>query len=222
MQFVYHENAGEPFLHVEIRAYEHLFKVRRMSAGAQSLWRNMEDAFLYEYHLKEMGKKEALFERVASYEKPLLPSQVLHIGWCVIDPKIIEKTLPMLNELGVQSICFVYADFSQKNHKLDYERMRRIVINSSQQCGRSSLMHFETYENLKSYLTQYPHSMVLDFSETKMDAQMPIESIIIGPEGGWSEKERAMLLPEKVVGLTCKAILRSETAVLSVASKILA
>lgn len=222
MQFVYHENAGEAFLHVELREYEHLFKVRRMGVGTKSLWRNLHDAFLYEYHLKEIGKKEALLELMTSCEKPVLPSKVLQVGWCVIDPKIIEKTLPMLNELGVERICFIYADFSQKSHKLDYERMRRIVINSSQQCGRSSLMRFETFENLKSYLAQYPRSVILDFSKTKMDTQLPIESIVIGPEGGWSDNERKMFSRQTVVGLTCNAILRSETAVLSVTSKILA
>ncbi len=222
MQFVYHENAGIPLLHVEIRAYEHLFKVRRMGVGDTSQWRHLNDAMLHTYVLESIGKKEAIFQWQQSEESALVPSQNLHLAWCVIDPKIIEKTLPMLNELGVYKISFVYAEFSQKSHKLDYERMRRILINSCQQCGRTKMMILEEFKNLQTYLEAYPKSTVIDFCEQKLDAKDVIESVLIGPEGGFSIKERELLNTNPVLGLTCNAILRSETAVVSVVAKILA
>jgi len=222
MQFVYHENAGMALLHVELRAYEHLFKVRRMGLGDVSQWRNLNDAMLHTYTLESMGKKEAILRWEASCDIPLIPSKHVHLAWCVIDPKMIEKTLPMLNELGVSKISFVYAEFSQKSHKLDYERMKRIVINSCQQCGRTSMMELEEFKNLKTYLEAYPKSTVIDFCEQKWDANDALESILVGPEGGFSTKERTLLRSNRVLGLTCNTILRSETAVLSVAAKILA
>lgn len=222
MQFIYHENAGIPLLHVELRAYEHLFKVRRMGVGELSQWRNLKDAILHTYTLESIGKKEAIFRWEKSEESALLPSKNLHCAWCVIDPKIIEKTLPMLNELGVYKVSFVYAEFSQKTHKLDYERMRRIVINSCQQCGRTKMMVLEEFKNLKTYLEAYPKSTVIDFCERKLDEKDEIESVLIGPEGGFSVKERELLSANPILGLTCNAILRSETAVVSVAAKILA
>ena len=42
----------------------------------------------------------------------------LHIGWCVIDPKTVEKYIASLNEIGVDKITFIYADYSQKISKL--------------------------------------------------------------------------------------------------------
>ncbi|WP_263832288.1 16S rRNA (uracil(1498)-N(3))-methyltransferase [Sulfurospirillum oryzae] len=222
MQFVYHAGAGESILKVDTREYEHIFKVRRISVGEKLHWRNLEDAFIYEYEISQIGKKEALLELISKKELPLLPSKVLHVGWSVVDPKIIEKTLPMLNELGVSKISFVYAEFSQKNHKLDMERIKRILINSSQQCGRSRLIQIEVLPNVQSYMQQYPKSYILDFSQTKLNATSDVSSILIGPEGGFSEKERNLLQNQPIVGLTCNTILRSETAVVAAASKILA
>jgi len=222
MQFVYHAGAGELILKVDTREYEHIFKVRRISVGEKLHWRNLEDAFIYEYAISQIGKKEALLELISKKELPLLPSKVLHVGWSIIDPKIIEKTLPMLNELGVSKISFVYAEFSQKTHKLDMERIKRILVNSSQQCGRSLLMQIEVLPTVKSYIEAYPTSHVLDFSDTKLTATSEVSSILIGPEGGFSERERTLLQNQPIVGLTCNTILRSETAVVTTASKILA
>lgn len=222
MQFVYHPNAGVQTLSVDIREYEHIFKVRRISVGEKLQWRNLEDVFIYEYEISKIGKKEAELELIIKTELPLLPSKVLHVGWSIIDPKIIEKTLPMLNELGVSKISFVYAEFSQKSHKLDFERIKRILINSSQQCGRSLLMHIEVFSTLQSYIDAYPQSYILDFSEIKLKETEKISSILIGPEGGFSQKERMLLQNQSIVGLTCNTILRSETAVVAATSKILA
>lgn len=222
MQFVYHPNAGIQTLSVDVREYEHIFKVRRMSVGEKLQWRNLEDVFLYEYEISKIGKKEAELDLIDKKELPLLPSKILHVGWSIIDPKIIEKTLPMLNELGVSKISFVYAEFSQKSHKLDLERMKRILINSSQQCGRSLLMQIEVLPTLQDYIKAYPQSHILDFSEIKLNETEKISSILIGPEGGLSQKERMLLQNQSIVGLTCNTILRSETAVVAAASKILA
>lgn len=221
MQFVYHAKACEQTLSVDTREYEHIFKVRRISVGEKLHWRNLEDAFVYEYEISQIGKKEALLELISKKELPILPLKVLHVGWSIIDPKIIEKTLPMLNELGVSKISFVYADFSQKSHKLDLERMKRILINSSQQCGRSAMMHIEVIPSIQSYVNAYPQSFALDFSERKLDNGEDIASILIGPEGGFSEKERKLFQTLSIVGLHCPTILRSETAVVAATSKIL-
>ena len=62
----------------------------------------------------------------------------------------------------------------------------------------------------------------MDFTEKKLEDQNTVSSILVGPEGGFSQKEREMLKKQSIVGLKCNTILRSETAVVTVASKILA
>ena len=106
MQFVYHKEAGKEELTVDVREYEHIFKVRRTHLDEVLSWRNLEDSTVYEYKITAVGKKEATLTLVSQKESRIAPLKELHVGWCVIDPKIIEKTLPMLNELGVTKISF--------------------------------------------------------------------------------------------------------------------
>ncbi len=222
MQFTYHPHAGDEALHVDVKAYEHLFKVRRIGIGTTLFWRNASDNILYEYAIESIGKKEAVLRLLRQTYAPVFSARSLHVGWSIVDPKIVEKTLPMLNELGVEKITFFYAEFSQKQFKLDFERMERIVINSSQQCGRSRLMRFETLPTLKEFLNAYPEATIIDFSEQKLTAQDNVQTLVVGPEGGFSDKERAMFSTHRILGLSCSSILRSETAVTATVSKILA
>lgn len=222
MQFVYHSHAGDETLHVDVKAYEHLFKVRRIGIGTTLFWRNASDDILYEYVLESIGKKEALLRLTHQTYAPVFSARSLHVGWSIVDPKIVEKTLPMLNELGVEKIIFFYAEFSQKQFKLDRERMERIVINSSQQCGRSRLVQFEMLPTLKAFLSAYPEATIIDFSERKLTAHDDVQTLVVGPEGGFSDKERAMFDAHRILGLSCSSILRSETAVTAAVSKILA
>ena len=53
-----------------------------------------------------------------------IPAQILstnrdnfEIAWACVESGVIEKTLPSLNEMGVDVLHLVYCDFSQKNVK---------------------------------------------------------------------------------------------------------
>jgi len=48
-----------------------------------------------------------------------------------------------------------------------------------------------------------------------------IETLLVGAEGGFSEEERDLIAREKIVGLDTLLILKSESAVCAVASKLL-
>lgn len=220
MQFFYHKDAGNPVLEIEGEDYRYLFKVRRESVKELDV-RNMRNSFLYTYNVDSVGKRSATLSLKNQKESVVMPCQKLHIGWCVIDPKTVEKTLPMLNEMGVEKISFIYCERSQKNFKMNYERLEKILINSSQQCGRSMLMEFEELKSLHTYINTYPESFVLDFSDKMIADQRDIQSILIGCEGGFTEDERESLKALKTVGLDSKLILKSESAVTAVAAKIL-
>lgn len=222
MQFAYHPQAGVENLIVDVKENAHLFKVRRVSIGDTLTWRNLSDDNLYEYTIVRIDKKEALLEKIGQKHHPVVAQKALHVGWCIVDPKTIEKNLPMLNELGVETMSFVYADFSQKQYKVDEERLKRILVNSCQQCGRSRLMSIEVIKSVKAYFEKYPSSAILDFSSRTLSSKEAIDSILIGPEGGFSPKERSLFEQKEIFGLGCTTILRSETAVVAATSKIIA
>ncbi len=218
MQFLYDPNAGVKELQIRGENHKYLFKVRRFHEDAIVFIRNLKDNILYRYQVTEIHKKEA-FLRLLDWEEDGKNDTFFHLIWCVIDPKTIEKTLPMLNQLGVGKISFVYCERSQKNFKIDFSRMEKILINSSQQCGRANLPEMELLENLDTVLEKYRNFAVLDFGGKKEWGD--VQSVLIGCEGGFSASERQKLQNRDKIGLKTDLILKSETAAVAIASKLL-
>ncbi|MEZ4692819.1 MAG: RsmE family RNA methyltransferase [Aliarcobacter sp.] len=152
----------------------------------------------------------------------MINNKSLHIGWCVIDPKTVEKYIASLNEIGVDRISFIYSDYSQKNFKINIEKLEKILINSSCQCGRSDIIKLDIYKNLNEFISKNQDIYFLDFSKTSIDEKRgEIKTIVVGCEGGFSNNERDKFDKDFIVGFDSNLILRSETAVLSVCSKII-
>ena len=221
MQFVYDKDASTPLLIIEDETYKYLFRARRKKIGDIIDFRNLQDDKLYSYKVVSIDKKSASLELIFGESKPVLPTKDLTIGWCIIDPKNIEKTLPSLNEIGVAKIVFIRCAYTQANFKIKKDRLEKILINSSQQCGRSSLMQIEFAQSLQDFLNKYPQSHLLNFSTNTLADNQNIDSIVIGCEGGLSEDEIKLFSSEQIVGLNTPTILRSESAVVAVASKII-
>lgn len=221
MQFTYNLESGNSNLTIADDTYRYLFKARRHKIDDEIFFRNLTDDFLYKYIVKNVSKKEAVLILDSKVEKIIKPNKQLHIAWCVIDPKTVEKYITSLNEIGVSRITFVYSSFSQKNFKPNLEKLNKILINSSQQCGRSSLMELDICESLELFLQNHPNTKILDFSHNRISKNTEVDTILIGTEGGFSRLERDLFKNENILGLDSNLILRSETAAISVASKIL-
>ena len=221
MQYLYHPEASLPTLELSGDKHRYLFKVRRHRAGERVHLRNLEDGILYDYRISSMDKKTALLKLESQEASPIIASKRLHIGWCMVDPKSIEKMLPTLNELGVDKITFVYCDRSQKQFKIDRGRLEKILLNSSQQCGRSEMMELDSMESMTAFMVRYPEAHVLHFSDTFLEKDASIETIVIGCEGGFSPEEIALFDEGRIRGLQTPLILRSESATVAVASTLL-
>lgn len=182
--------------------------------------RNLIDNRLYSYKIDSLNKKETYLVLQNSKEYSVKSEKRLHIAWCLIEPKNIEKVLPTLNEIGVEQITFIFCDRSQRNFKIDYKRLEKILLNSSQQCGRSEIMKLNSIDSMDSFIKCYPNSYILNFSENLLD-RTEIDTIIIGCEGGFTKREMALFETDRVMGLDTPLILKSESAVVVVSSKIL-
>ncbi|ACM93087.1 conserved hypothetical protein [Nautilia profundicola AmH] len=218
MQFVYFPNPG---VQITLTGDEHkyLFKVRRVKKNELVKIRNLKDDYLYIYKIEAINKKEAILSLVEKKLSPNKPEKFFHLAWCIIDPKNIEKALPSLNEIGVGKITFIYCDYSQKNFKLKLERLTKILINSCQQCGRSSLMEIEFLDSSDEFFQKYNNFSALDFDGKEIKCGFYSSyPFLIGPEGGFSDNERKYFKEKfRLKGF----ILRSETAAVGISSKIL-
>ncbi len=221
MLYLYQKEAGQPQLTLLGDEHRYIFKVRRHKVDDTLYLRNLEDGLLYRYLITYLDKHSVILELQESQTLEIKAKVALHIGWCVIDPKNIEKVLPSLNEMGVAKITFIYCKRSQKSFKVDFKRLEKILLNSSQQSGRSELMQLEMADDLETFLDKYPHSKMLNFSENNFISNEGVDTIVIGCEGGFHEEEVALFDKNNIVGFHTPLVLKSESAVCAVASKIL-
>jgi 16S rRNA (uracil1498-N3)-methyltransferase len=219
MQYLYHENANEQKITISGENHKYLFKVRRFEVGKIIDLRNLVDDTLYSYKIEDIGKKEATLDLVEAKKDLNTKSKSVHLLWCIIDPKVIYTTLPMLNQIGVEKITFLYCQRSQKSFKIDLNRAKRILINSSQQCGRVTLMDLEILDGLKSAIESYDEFDVMDFGGDLEWGE--VSRVLIGCEGGFSSDEKKILKKHRKIGLKTSNIVKSETATLIFSTKTL-
>ena len=128
-------------------------------------------------------------------------------------------------ELGVTKFLPIIFDRTIVRN-INVERLKKIVIEASEQSNRINIPSIEQTQNLESFLNSNLVDLIftdLNSTNKKIDksklTNKPI-CIIVGPEGDFSELEREKILTFKGVQ-TVKInenILRSETAVLSAIS----
>ena len=221
MLYLYQAQAGQSLLSLEGDDHRYIFKVRRHKVDDTLYLRNLEDGLLHRYFITYIDKKSVHLSLQESSTLEVKAKQSLHIGWCVIDPKSVEKVLPSLNEMGVEKITFIYCKRSQNSFKLDFKRLEKILLNSSQQSGRSEMMKLEMAKDLQHFLAEYPESKMLNFSENNFIDSTTVDTIVIGCEGGFHAEEVALFDAQNVVGFDTPLVLKSESAVCAVVSKIL-
>ena len=222
MQFIYDKNAKNELLKIEDENYNYIVKARRHKLDDILDFRNLEDDFLYSYKISQIDKKSLFLNLLKKEEKIIENSKKIHLAWCVVDPKTIYENIASLNELGVDKITFVYSDFSQKNFKINFEKLEKILINSSSQCGRSTIIKLDIYKNIDTFIKDNPDTYFLDFSQTSIDSKvLDIKTLMIGTEGGFSKRERELFNKNFIVGFSSNLILKSQTAIISATSKII-
>ena len=135
---------------------------------------------------------------------------------------IIEKA----TELGVREILPVFTDYSQTN-RVRIDRFESLAVEAAEQTERMDIPNVHEPQNLPKLLSEWDTSRVLIFCDESAEVA-PLSSfshkisekpaaILIGPEGGFSPKEREMLSAlDFVIAMTLgPRILRAESAVVS-------
>ena len=220
--YILDDNASDNILSIRGELFKYLVKVRRHALGDELSFRSRDDIQkLHKYKVVALEARSLKLELISSKLEVVDSNKLLHIAWCIIDIKSIEKILPSLNEIGVSRISFIYCDRSQKSTKIDFKRFKRILEASMQQSGRSSYIEFDTYKNIKDFINNFPDTKVFDFCENILEDSSDFKTILIGCEGGFSQNEKELLKNQENFRLNTPMVLRSESAVMAVASKIL-
>jgi len=222
MIYLFSDEAGKERLKIKGENYKYLIKVRRHKEGDTIFLRNQIDRKqLYMYKISSVDGRSVELALISSQEQEVKAQKELHVGWCLIDSKSIEKVLPTLSEIGVTKISFITCERSQRNFKLDFKRFERILEASMQQSGRSTFIEFDTYKSVQDFIEAFPQTKVFDFSDTILEQVEDMRTVLVGCEGGFSPDEKEFLAKQEVFRLDTPMILRSESAVVAIASKVL-
>ena len=220
--YLFEDNAGKEEITLKGETYKYLVKVLRLQENDELFFRNRENIkTLYTYKITNIEGRSLDIKLISLHDNSLFSNKELHLAWCVIDSKSIEKVLPSLNEIGVRKISFIYCDRSQRNFKLDFKRFYRILEGSMQQCGRTHKMELDTYKNVSTFIEKFPDTKVFDFTNNILKGDSDFKRVLIGCEGGFSQNEKEFLSSLEVFRLNTPMVLRSESAAMAVASKIL-
>src|ERR1700732_2682757 len=128
-------------------------------------------------------------------------------------------------EMGASSLQPVLTRFTQVS-RVNGERMRANVIEAAEQCGILHIADVAEPLALDRYLSQRQPQRLLVFCDEATEATNPLRAlrdqlqvsngidVLIGPEGGFAEEERAILLrqPQTLRLSLGPRVLRADTA----------
>ena len=155
-----------------------------------------------------------LLEPVGPLRREPVPEPTLTVAFAPVKGERPEWVVQKLTEIGVDRIVPLRTDRSVvrweggRGHQ-SVERLRRIAREAAAQSRRTFLPEVTDVQSLDELARAYPGGggpWLADPSGGPLSAEVTV--VAVGPEGGWSEAERATL-PRVSLGTT---ILRSETA----------
>src|SRR5882757_7449450 len=201
----------------------YLGNVLRLSAGGTILVFNGRDG---EWQASILGRKrpDSLDIVVQTRPQDRLPD--LAYVFAPLKHARLDYTVQKAVEMGASSLQPVWTRFTQVN-RVNTERMRANVIEAAEQCGILSLATVEEPVALERWLGQRPTQRLLIFCDEAAETADPQAAlanarqagaagidVLIGPEGGFAEEERAILLRQpQIVRLALgPRILRADTA----------
>ncbi|ACB09793.1 MAG: Ribosomal RNA small subunit methyltransferase E [Thermotoga sp. 47_83] len=165
--------------------------------------------FSYTCILESLKKKTAAARIVKAEEKEKEPTEklsvVVPIGRWERTRFLIEKCV----ELGVDEIFF--HKFERSQHEISLDKAKIVVREAAKQCKRYLFPKVSFLEKLE--FSGNVITLDLDASQNLLDANLEGSiTVVVGPEGGFSEKERELLRSSTTIVSLGKKILRFETA----------
>jgi 16S rRNA (uracil1498-N3)-methyltransferase len=204
----------------------YLGNVLRLSAGETILVFNGRDG---EWQAAIAGRKRPDSLTIIAQARPQDRLPDLAYVFAPLKHARLDYMVQKAVEMGAASLQPVLTRFTQVS-RVNGERMRANVIEAAEQCGILSLAAVAEPLTLERYLGQRDAQRLLVFCDETADAANPLHAlqgnlqagraaaggidILIGPEGGFAEEERALLLRQpRILRLSLGTrILRADTA----------
>jgi 16S rRNA (uracil1498-N3)-methyltransferase len=213
-------NAGQ-IVPLERNQGNYLGNVLRLSAGESVLVFNGRDG---EWQAQIVGRKRPDSLEITVKRRPQDHLPDIAYVFAPLKHARLDYMVQKAVEMGAARLQPVLTRFTQVS-RVNSERMRANVIEAAEQCGILSLAEVAEPVPLDRYLAQRQANRLLVFCDEAADIASPLQAldkstasggidILIGPEGGFAEEERALLLRQPKTLRLCLGprILRADTA----------
>ena len=150
----------------------------------------------------------------------------LWLAFSPIKKNPLDMMIQKTTELGVQKFIPILSDRTIVQ-EINIERLKKIIIEASEQSNRISIPEIRPLESLKIFLNKFPSNGDLIFCDINckngdlknilLKKNHGPVCILVGPEGDFSEKERQLIIEKKEIFSLSLAnnLLRAETAAIA-------
>lgn len=185
------------------------------------------DSSEYEGYFKILSKNEAVLAIEKEIKIKKSTETELHIFQSIIKKDNFELIVEKCTEIGAVAFHPIISERSEKKD-LNIERLNKIAKEAAEQSGKTTLPEISEPSDIEKALFDFDGEIfVLDFNgeDMKKVIQTNINKkigVLIGPEGGWTDRERALFEHEGIKRFSFGSqILRAETAAIAVSALIL-
>ena len=199
----------------------YLGNVLRLAAGGTILAFNGRDG---EWQASIAGRKRPDSLTIMAQTRPQDRLPDLAYVFAPLKHARLDYMVQKAVEMGASSLQPVLTRFTQVA-RVNGERMRANVIEAAEQCGILSIATVAEPVALDRYLAQREGQRLLVFCDEAAEVADPLQAlggltasagidVLIGPEGGFAEEERAILLRQpRILRLSLgPRVLRADTA----------
>jgi 16S rRNA (uracil1498-N3)-methyltransferase len=200
----------------------YLGNVLRLAAGDSILAFNGRDG---EWRAEIAGRKRPDSLTITAQTRPQDRLPDIAYVFAPLKHARLDYMVQKAVEMGASRLLPVLTRFTGVS-RVNSERMRANVVEAAEQCGILSLAEVAEPVALDRYLGQRDPRRLLVFCDEAAEAESPLRAlqaasaapggidILIGPEGGFAEEERAILLRQpRTLRLSLgPRILRADTA----------
>lgn len=210
------------WLHDERLIHQWRSVLRMRTGGELVLFDGREHDRLYK--ILEITPQEAHLELVTEFERKA-PKNTIYLMWSLLKKDKNDWVLQKATELGVSHFIPLIADRSEKTG-FNSDRAKKIVIEASEQCGRSDIPTIREPMQVETALDELSGKIDLYICEQAGESDIASgthdKGVLIGPEGGWSEAEKQLFKDKALHHLNLHDFtLRAETAAIAAVSKLL-
>lgn len=176
------------------------------------------------FKILEIKPNEAHLEFVTDFERKT-PKKDIYLLWSLLKKDKNDWVLQKCTELGVRHFIPLITERTEKTG-FDSERARKIVIEAAEQCGRSDIPNVRepitpetAFNELGQKVSLYICEQDSSGGDITTDGSI---GIFIGPEGGWSDREKQLFINKNIRHLNVHDFtLRAETAAVAAIMKVL-